>query len=98
MQPEERQKQCGKYKTNKFWRNIKNILMGDLVFGVPTSVVSENHGHVVVHRGIDFLPSGSGALSNVICADGTFETNQSDANQLRKDAVRASVGTSSPTM
>ena len=56
----------GKHETNKCWRKIKNILMGKLVIGIPTTFVSENHGYVVVHRGIDFPSSGSVAASNVI--------------------------------
>ena len=52
---------CGKYKTS-FGGNIKNILMRDLVIGVPTSFASENHGYVVVHRGIDFPSSSSGKM------------------------------------
>ena len=56
----------GKHETNKCWGKIKNILMGEMVVGVPTTFVSENHGNVVVHRGIDFPSSGSVATSNVI--------------------------------
>ena len=33
--------------------------MGELVIGVPMTFVSENHGCVVVHRGINFPSSGS---------------------------------------
>ena len=38
--------------------------MGELVTGVPVTFVSENHGCVVVHRGINVHSSGSDAESN----------------------------------
>ena len=56
----------GKHETNKCWGKIKNILMGEIVVDVPTTFVSENHGYVVVHRGIGFPSSGSVAASTVI--------------------------------
>ena len=37
--------------------------MGELVIGVQTTCVSENHGYVHVHRGIDLPSSGSDAES-----------------------------------
>ena len=51
------------HETDKCWGEVKNILMGELVIGVPTTFVSENHGYVPVHRGIDFPSSGSVATS-----------------------------------
>ena len=48
--------ECGEGK-------IKNILMGESVVDVPTTFVSENHGYVPVHRGIDIPSSGSVAMS-----------------------------------
>ena len=51
------------HETDKVWGEVKHILMGELVFGVPTTFVSENHGHVPAHRGIDFSSSGSVATS-----------------------------------
>ena len=56
----------GKHNTNKCWGKIKNILMGEMVVDVLTTFVSENHGYVVVHRGIGFPSSGSVAASIVI--------------------------------
>ena len=44
------------------WEEVKSILMGELVIGVPMTFVSEKHGCVVVHRGIN--SSGSDAESN----------------------------------
>ena len=52
------------HETDKCWEEVKSILMGKLVIGVPTTFVSENHGCVVVHRGINFPSSGSDAESN----------------------------------
>ena len=52
------------HETDKCWEEVKSILMGELVIGVPTTFVSENHGCVVVHRGINFPQSGSDAESN----------------------------------
>ena len=48
-----------KHETDTCWGEVRNILMGELVIGVPTTFVSENHGYVVVHRGINFPSSGS---------------------------------------
>ena len=42
------------HETDKCWEEVKSILMGELVIGVPTTYVSENHGYVLVHRGINF--------------------------------------------
>ena len=42
---------------------VRNILMGEPVVDVPTTFVSENHGYVLVHHGIDFPSSGSVATS-----------------------------------
>ena len=50
------------HETDKCWEEIKS--MGELDIGVPTTFVSENHGCVVVHRGINFPSSGSDAESS----------------------------------
>ena len=42
------------HETDKSWEEVKSILMGELVIGVPTTCVSENHGYAPVHRGINF--------------------------------------------
>ena len=52
------------HETDKCWEEVKSILMGELVIGVPTTFVSENHGCVVLHRGINFSSSGSDTESN----------------------------------
>ena len=52
------------YETDKYWEEVKSILMGELVIGVPMTFVSENHGCVVVHRGINLPSNGSDAESN----------------------------------
>ena len=52
-----------KHETDKCRGEVKNIPMGELVIGVPTTFVSEDHGYVVVHRRIDFPSSGSVATS-----------------------------------
>ena len=52
------------HETDKCWEEVKSILTGELDIGVPTTFVSENHGCVVVHRGTNFLSSGSDAESN----------------------------------
>ena len=31
------------HETDKCWEKVKNILMGELVIGVPMTFVSENH-------------------------------------------------------
>ena len=46
------------HETDKCWEEVKSILMCELVVGVPTTFVSENHGYVLGHRGIDFPSSG----------------------------------------
>ena len=46
----------------------------ELVFGVPMTFVSENHGCVVVHRGIDFPSSGSVATSIEYVRSAHFDT------------------------
>ena len=51
------------HETDKCWGEVKNILMRELVIGVPMTHVSENHCCVVVHRGINFPSSGSVATS-----------------------------------
>ena len=43
-----------KHETDKCWRGIKNILMGELVIGIPMIFVLKDHGCMVVHRGINF--------------------------------------------
>ena len=53
-----------KHETNKCWEEVKNILMGELVIGVPTTYVSENHGYLHGNRGTNFPSSGSDAESN----------------------------------
>ena len=57
-------KTWNEHETNKCWEEVKSILTGELVIGVPTTIVSENHGCVVVHRGTNFPSSGSDAESN----------------------------------
>ena len=52
------------HETDKCWEEGKNILMGELNIGLPTTYVSENHGYMSVHRGISFPSSGSDAESN----------------------------------
>ena len=52
------------HETDKCWKEVKSVLMGELVIGVPMTFVSENHGCVVVHGGINFPSSGSDAESN----------------------------------
>ena len=47
------------HETDKCWEEVKSILMGELVIGVPMTFVSENHGYVPVHREINFPSSGS---------------------------------------
>ena len=42
------------HETDKYWEEVKSIPMGELVIGVPATFVSENHGYVLVHRGINF--------------------------------------------
>ena len=44
--------------TDKCWEEVTSILTGELDIGVPTTFVSENHGCVVVHHGINFPFSG----------------------------------------
>ena len=81
----------GEHETDKCGEGeIKSIMMGESVVGVPTTFVSGNDGYVVVHRGIDFPSSGSAAASNVTRADGTFQhkdhaTNQTDVVRWRDD-------------
>ena len=41
-------------ETDKCWEEVTSILMGELVVGVPTTFVPENHGYVPVHHGINF--------------------------------------------
>ena len=53
-----------KYETNKCWEEVKNILTGKLVIGVPMTYVSENHGYLHENRGTNFPSSGSDAESN----------------------------------
>ena len=48
---------------DKCWGEVKNIPMGESVVDVPATFVSENHGYVRVHRGINFPSSGSVATS-----------------------------------
>ena len=52
------------HEKDKCWEEVKSILMGEQVIGVPMTFVSEKHGCVVVHRGINFPSSGSDAESN----------------------------------
>ena len=52
------------HETDKCWEEVKSILRGELVIGVAATFVSENHGCMVVHRGINFPSSGSDAESN----------------------------------
>ena len=50
--------------TDNCWEEVTSILTGELDIGVPTTFVSENHGCVIVHRGINFPSCGSDAESN----------------------------------
>ena len=52
------------HETDKCWEEVTSILTGELNVGVPTTFVSENHGCVIVHRGINFPSSGSDAESS----------------------------------
>ena len=52
------------HETDKCWEEVTSILTGELNIGVPTTFVSENHGCVIVHRGINFPSSGSDAESS----------------------------------
>ena len=52
------------HETDKCWEEVKSILTGELDIGVPTTFVSENHGCVVVHHGINFPFSGSNVESS----------------------------------
>ena len=63
-----------KHETDKFWGEVKNILIGELVIGVPMTLVSENHGCVVMHRGINFPSSGSVATSIECVRTAYFDT------------------------
>ena len=77
----------GKHETNKCCGKIKNILMGELVIGVPTTFVSENHGWV---RGC--APWNRFSLEWQCCnvdrirSDGTFQHKDRATNQT--DVVR----------
>ena len=52
------------HETDKCWEEVKSILRSELVVGVPTTYVSENHGYVQVYRGTKFPSSGSDAESS----------------------------------
>ena len=62
------------HETDKCWEEVKNILMGELVIGVPMTFVSENRGCVVEHRGINFPSSGSVATSIECVRTAHFDT------------------------
>ena len=55
--------------------------MGELVIGIPMTFVSENHGCVVVHRGINFPASGSVATSIECFRTAHFDTKIMPRNQ-----------------
>ena len=69
------------HETDKCWGEVKNILMGELVIDVPTTFVSENHGYVLVHRGIDISSSGSVATSIECVRTAHFDTKDHATNQ-----------------
>ena len=46
------------HETDKCWEEVKSILRSELVIGVPTTYVSENHGYVHAYRGTKFPSSG----------------------------------------
>ena len=76
-------------ETDNCWEEVKSILMGELVIGVPKTFVSENHGYVIVHRGINFPASGSVAMS-IECVRTALRhkdhaTNQTDVVRRRDD-------------
>ena len=78
------------HETDKCWREVKNILMGELVIGVPTTFVSENHGYMPVHRRIDLASSGSVATSIECVQTAQFQhkdraTNQTGVVRWRDD-------------
>ena len=51
---------------------INNILIGESVVDVLTTFVSDNHGHVPEHRGIEFPSSGSVCSVDRVRSNGTF--------------------------
>ena len=62
------------HETDKCWKEVKNIVMGELVIGVPMTFVSESHGYVHVYRGINFHSSGSVATSIECVRTAHFDT------------------------
>ena len=52
------------HETDKCWEEVTSILTGELNIGVLVTFVSEDHGCVIVHRGIKFPSSGSDAESS----------------------------------
>ena len=52
------------HETDECWEEVKSILTGELVIGVPMTCVSEKHRYVHVYRGTNFPSSGSDAESN----------------------------------
>ena len=65
------------HETNKCWGEVKNILMGELVIGVPITFVSENHGCVVVHSWNQFSLEWQCCHVDRMRSDGTFSTQRS---------------------
>ena len=52
------------HETDKCWEEVTSILTGELNIGVRTTFVSEKHGCVVEHCGINFPSGGSDAESS----------------------------------
>ena len=69
------------HETDKCWGEVKNILLDELDIGVPTTFVLENHGNVVVHRGIGFPSSGSVGTSIDCVRTAHFNTKIIATNQ-----------------
>ena len=55
---------CNEHETDKCWEEVTSILTGELDSGVHMTYVSENHGCVDVHRGMNFPSSGSDSESS----------------------------------
>ena len=78
------------HETDKCWEEVKSILMGELVM----DVLSENHGCVIAHRGINFPSSVSDAENGTGCVQiahffafrhKDHATNETDVVRLRND-------------
>ena len=79
-----------KHETDKCWGEVRNILMGELVIGVPMTFVSENHGYVSVHRGINFSFEWQCCNVDRMRSDGTSRHKDHATNQT--DVVRWMTG------